>query len=178
MPQQLTSLRTTTVYAGAKLTVEEEQVRLPTGQLARHVTVRHPGAVVLIPRGDDGTLLVLRQYRHSVRQTLLEFPAGTLELGEDPLTCAQREIAEEAGYTAAHWEALGELYPAPGFCDEVQYGFFATDLTPCEAEPDDDEIIEVVPMHSADVLEAIRTGAMMDGKSIALYFRAHLHGLL
>ena len=178
MPQQLTSLRSTTVFAGSKLTVVEEQVRLPTGQIARHVTVRHPGAVVLIPRSDDGTLLVLRQYRHSVRKTLLEFPAGTLEPGEAPLTCAQREIAEEIGHTATHWESLGELYPAPGFCDEVQYGYFATGLTPCEAEPDDDEIIAVVPMHSAEVLQAIQTGAMMDSKSIALYFRAHLRGLL
>ena len=70
------------------------------------------------------------------------------------------------------------MYPAPGFCDEVQYGFFATELTPCEADPDDDEIIEVVPMRSVEVLQAIQTGAMMDGKSIALYFRAHLCGLL
>jgi ADP-ribose pyrophosphatase len=178
MTRPLTSLRTTTVYAGSKLTVEEEQVRLPTGKLARHVTVRHPGAVVFIPRRDDGALLVLSQYRHSVRQSLLEFPAGTLERGEEPLACAQREIAEEVGHTAAHWEPLGKLYPAPGFCDEVQHGFFATGLTPCEAEPDDDEIIEVVPMPSADVLQAIQSGAMMDGKSIALYFRAQLRGLL
>ena len=76
------------------------------------------------------------------------------------------------------WEDLGQLYPAPGFCNEVQYCFFATDLTPCVAQADEDELIEVVSMSSTQIAQAIQTGEMMDGKSIALYTRAHLRGLV
>jgi ADP-ribose pyrophosphatase len=123
-------------------------------------------------------LLVIRQYRYSLRQTLLEFPAGTIEPGEPPLICAQRELAEEVGQVARRWEYLGELHPAPGFCNEIQYCFFATDLTPCAARPDDDEIIEVVPMRRPQVEQAIRDGHMTDGKSIALYTRAMLRGFI
>ena len=76
--------------------------------------MRHPGAVVLLPCHTDGTLLVIKQYRYSLRQTLLEFPAGTIEAGERPLACAQRELAEEVGQAAGRWEGLGGLHPAPG----------------------------------------------------------------
>jgi len=178
MPEQLETIRSQTVFTGPKFDVVEMRLRLPTGAVHRHVTVRHPGAVVILPRLDAGTLCVIRQYRHSVRDVLLEFPAGTLEPGEEPLTCAQRELAEEVGRAAARWESLGELYPAPGFCDEKQYCFFATELTPCIAARDEDELIEVVPMQVAEVEEAIRTGRMMDGKSIAVYTRAKLRGLI
>jgi ADP-ribose pyrophosphatase len=178
MEQQVEKLREQTLFTGPVFTVVEERLRLATGTIHRHLTVRHPGAVVLVPRQADGTLLVIQQYRYSVRQMLLEFPAGTLEPGEEPLACAQRELAEEVGHTAAGWESLGELYPAPGFCNEVQYCFLASELSPCVAHPDEDEWITILPMRSAEVEQAIRDGRMMDGKSIAVYTRAKLRGLL
>ena len=171
-------LYSTTVFTGAVFDVVEERIRLATGHIRRFALIRHPGAAVILPRQDDGTLFVIQQYRHALRKTLLEFPAGTLESGETPLACAQREIAEEIGYAARQWEDLGQLYPAPGFCNEVQYCFFATDLTPCVAQADEDELIEVVSMSSTQIAQAIQTGEMMDGKSIALYTRAHLRGLV
>jgi ADP-ribose pyrophosphatase len=166
------------VFTGPVFDVVDEQIRFPTGKLLHHFTVRYPRAVVFIPYQGDGTLLVIQQYRHSVRKTLLEFPAGTLEPGEVPLEGAKRELAEEVGQAANRWEYLGELHPAPGFCNEVQQCFFATELWPCEAAPDEDELIEVVPMQCEQVEAAIRTGDMTDGKSIALYTRAKLRGLL
>ena len=178
MPEHMEILRTQTVFTGPKFAVVESRIRLATGTVHRHVTVRHPGAVVILPCLADGTLLVIRQYRHSVQGVLLEFPAGTLEPGEEPLACAQRELAEEVGQVAAGWEALGDLYPAPGFCDEKQYCFYATELTPCMAVRDEDELIEVVPIQAAEVEQAIRAGRMMDGKSIAVYTQAKLRGLV
>lgn len=176
--ETILSFRTQTVFVGRVLKVVDELIRLATGKLTHHVTVQHPGAVVCLPAQADGTLLAIRQYRHSVRKTLLEFPAGTLEPGEDPLTCAKRELAEEIGQQARRWESLGELHPAPGFCDEVQYCFFAAALSPCPMTPDEDEMIEVVAMGWPQVEQAIRDGHMTDGKSIALYTRAKLRGLV
>jgi ADP-ribose pyrophosphatase len=177
MPDQVEQLGQQTVYAGV-FDLVDEHIRLANGHTVHHLTVRHPGAVVFIPRRADGMLLAITQYRHAVRQTLLEFPAGTLEPGETPLACARREIAEEVGYVAQTWESVGEFHPAPGFCSEVQYGFVATDLAPCQVARDADELIEVVPMRSAQVEQAIRDGTMTDSKSIALYMRAKLRGLV
>jgi ADP-ribose diphosphatase len=178
MYAHLETLRVQTVFRGPVFDVVEERIRLAPGTVRRHITVRHPGAVVLLPYDTDGTLLVIKQYRHSLRQVLLEFPAGTLETGEAPLTCAKRELAEEVGRAAARWEALGELHPAPGFCNEVQYCFFATELSPYEAQRDEDELIELLPMRSGEVEQAIRDGRMTDGKSIAVYLRGKLRGLI
>jgi len=178
MPERVEQIQQHTVFAGPVFALVDEQIRLANGTTVHHLTVQHPGAVVIIPRQADGTLLVIRQYRHSVRQTLLEFPAGTRHPGEVPLECAKREIAEEVGHVAYIWESVGEFHPAPGFCNEVQYGFVATDLQPCEATRDADELIEVLSMHSAQVEQAISDGTMTDGKSIALYLRAKLRGLV
>jgi ADP-ribose pyrophosphatase len=178
MPDRVEQIRQHTVFAGPVFDLVDEQIRLANGITVHHLTVRHPGAVVIIPRQADGTLLVIRQYRHSVHQTLLEFPAGTRHPGEAPLECARRELAEEVGRVAYAWESVGEFHPAPGFCNEVQYGFVATDLQPCEATRDADELIEVLSMHSAQLEQAIRDGIMTDGKSIALYLRAKLRGLV
>jgi ADP-ribose pyrophosphatase len=167
-----------TVFTGLGFQVVQEDFQLATGRTRRHLTVRHPGAVVLLPYDTDGTLLVIEPYRYALRRTLLEFPAGTMEPGEPPLACAQRELAEEVGRAARRWEALGELHPAPGFCNAVQYCFFATELTSCVAQRDADEVIEIVPMRSTQVEQAIRDGHMTDGKSIALYMRAQLRGLI
>ena len=178
MHEAMQTLESQTVFSGPVFSLADEQLQLATGKLVHHFTIRHPGAVVILPRQDDGTLLLIKQYRHSVGITLLEFPAGTLEAGEEPLTCAKRELAEETGYLATQWQALGHLYPAPGFCSEVQYCFFASGLAPGVAHPDADECIEVVSMSTAEVDQAIRAGRLSDGKSIALYTRANLHGLL
>lgn len=178
MQEHVEVVREHTVFTCPRFDVVEEQIRLATGAVRGHMTVRHPGAVVVLPCHADGTLVVIRQYRYAVRKVLLEFPAGTLERGEAPLLCAQRELAEEVGQAAGRWEDLGMLHPAPGFCDEVQHCFFATDLSPHTAPQDEDELIEVVPMRVAEVEQAIRDGRMMDGKSIAVYTRAKLRGLL
>lgn len=166
------------VYAGRKFSVERSVLDHTNGRSSVFEVVRHPGAVVILPLTLHGEILVIRQYRHALATSILELPAGTLEVGESPNACASREIVEEVGYRAGTMLDLGVLYPAPGFCDEKQYLFLATDLSPASAPGDDDEFIEVVPMSAAGIREAIKSGELSDAKSIAAFYRAELRGLL
>jgi ADP-ribose pyrophosphatase len=157
--------------------IVEQALRLPSGRTVVRQVVQHPGAVVIIPQLADGRLILIAQYRFAVGETLLEFPAGTLESGEAPLECARRELIEETGYRAEHWRALGVTYPSPGYCDEQQHLFMATGLVPEHAAADEDEIIEVKGLTVQEVERAIAEGTLVDAKSIAAYARAKLQGV-
>jgi ADP-ribose diphosphatase len=158
--------------------IVEQALRLPSGRTVMRQVVQHPGAVVIIPQLADGRLVLIEQYRFAVGATLLEFPAGTLELGEAPLECAKRELIEETGYRAEHWRALGVTYPSPGYCDEQQHLLMATGLVPEHAAADEDEILEVKRLTVQEVERAIADGTLVDAKSIAAYARAKLQGVL
>jgi len=172
------NLRSETIYSGRVLEITRDEIQLPNGRAITREVVRHPGAVVILPQQSDGSLLLLRQFRYALGGDLLEFPAGTLEKNEEPLSCAKREIMEEVKHKATSWTALGQFYPAPGFCDELQYGFLARDLTPAAAEADEDEFFEVVAMSPDEVVNAIADGTLRDSKSIAIFARARFQGLL
>jgi ADP-ribose pyrophosphatase len=156
----------------------EQALRLPSGRTVVRQVVQHPGAVVIIPQLEDSRLVLIEQYRFAVGATLLEFPAGTLELGEAPLECAKRELIEETGYRAEHWRALGVTYPSPGYCDEQQHLLMATGLVPEHAAADEDEILEVKRLTVQEVERAIADGTLVDAKSIAADARAKLQGVL
>ena len=158
--------------------IVEQELRLPSGQTVVRQVVQHPGAVVIMPQLADDRMVLIAQYRFAVRETLLEFPAGTLESGEAPLECARRELIEETGYRAEHWRALGVTYPLPGYCDEQQHLFMATGLVPEHAAADEDEILEVKGLTVQEVERAIADGTLVDAKSIAAYARAKLQGVL
>jgi ADP-ribose pyrophosphatase len=162
------------VYEGriVKLRVDEIEVR--NGLNVRREVVEHPGAVVVVPVDGEGRILWVKQYRYAAGRDLVELPAGTLEKGEAPEATAQRELAEEIGFAAASWEALGGFYSAPGFCTEYLYAYVASDLTPAQAHGDDDEDIEVVPLTLDESLARIDAGGVVDAKSLAallLYLR-------
>lgn len=165
------------VYECPIFKVDEESIALSGVEHLRY-TVRHPGAAVFLPLTDEGKLLLVEQYRSPVRKVLLEAPAGTLEPGEDPLCCAQREIQEEVGMKARNWTFLGELYPAPGFCDEHQFLYVATDLSPSVLPADEDEDISVRECTLGEVEECIVNGKVVDAKTLSLLFLAKLRGIL
>jgi ADP-ribose pyrophosphatase len=171
-------LSTNVLHRARIFAIIEQALRLPSGRTVVRQMVQHLGAVVIIPLLEDGRLMLIAQYRFAVGETLLEFPAGTLEPGEEPLQCARRELLEETGYRADHWRALGITYPSPGYCDEKQYLFVASGLMPDHAAGDDDEIIEVKRLTVREVERAIADGALVDAKSIAAYARATLQGVL
>ncbi len=118
---------------------------------------------------DDGSLLLVKQYRHAVKECIIEFPAGTLDEGEKPLNCAQRELCEEVGFEGKTWIELGKFFPAPGFVSETVHSFLAKDLSPKKLEADEDEFIEVLRFSPQDFEEAICKGEIVDSKSIAIY---------
>ena len=159
--------------------VEAEEVELNSGKVAFRDRVVHPGAVVILPQLTNGNLLLVRQYRHPIRKELIEFPAGTIEAAEFPMRCAERELEEEVGRKAKEWVQLGQLYPAPGFCSEIQHLFLARWMTEVEQKLDEDELInEVLEMSPIEIEEKIKSCEITDGKTIASYFRAKLQGYL
>ncbi len=172
-PSQL--LETIAALDSRKIRFECNRIRLPMGVEGTFGIIRHPGASLAVPITADGQVVLLRQYRFAVQARLLEFPAGTLEEGEDPLESMQRELGEEAGYSAARWDVLGPMLPCPGYSDEVIHCFLARELSPLENPPagDDDEDLEVVLMSPAELDARLASGEeWLDGKSVTAWFRA------
>lgn len=154
-----------TAYAGSVVTVRVDEVELPSGRRARREVVEHRGSVVMVPVTEGGDVLLVRQHRYAVGETLLEIPAGTLEPGEDPLEAAQRELAEEVGRRAARWEKLAQFYASPGYLTEEKHLYLATGLSEAAAEREEEDLaVEAVPLAQAGRLIADRV--VRDAKSI------------
>jgi ADP-ribose pyrophosphatase len=128
--------------------------------------VRHPGSAVIVPVFDDGTVALVRQYRHPAVRYLLEIPAGTLDQDERPEVGAARELEEELGVVAGKLEKLSEFFVSPGFCEEKMWVYLGTDLTETAQRLDDDELIEVVRLSFEEALEMISDGEIEDAKTI------------
>jgi ADP-ribose pyrophosphatase len=128
--------------------------------------VHHNGSAVIVPIFDDGTVALVKQYRHPAVRYLLEVPAGTLAKGERPEIGAARELKEELGLVAENLEKLSEFFVSPGFCEEKMWVYLATDLVEGEQALEDDEILDVVRLPIADALEMITSGEIQDAKTI------------
>jgi ADP-ribose pyrophosphatase len=161
-------------YQGRKFSFDVHRLQLPNGVEGDWECIRHPGGALCVPATADGKLVLVRQYRFAVSDRLLEFPAGTVEPGEDPAETVKREIEEETGYRAHRWQKLGEFALAPGYSDEFIYAFLAQDLEKLETPPDkdDDEDMENVLMTPAELETAILSGTAIDAKSICSFFLA------
>jgi len=156
------------IYAGRVVNLAVEDVVLPNGETTRLELMRHPGAAGAVPLFPDGTVAILRQYRHAVGGWLWEIPAGKLDVpGEDPLACARRELAEEAGLQAGRWDKLGSIYTTPGFCDEIIHLYLARDLAEVPRRHERDEVIEVHRMPLDEALARIPTEEIRDTKTVA-----------
>ena len=128
--------------------------------------VHHNGSAVIVPIFDDGTVALVKQYRHPAVRYLLEVPAGTLAKGERPDAGAARELKEELGVVAARLEKLSEFFVSPGFCEEKMWVYLATELSEGEQALEDDEILEVVRLPIVEALEMITSGEIQDAKTI------------
>ncbi|MFN8377643.1 MAG: NUDIX hydrolase [Anaerolineae bacterium] len=154
------------VYDGRVIHLALLDVTLPDGGTAKRELVRHPGAVAIVPlMGED--VLMVRQFRMAANRVMLEIPAGTLNPGEEPLVCAERELQEETGYKPGVLESLGGIFVAPGYTTEFIHLFLATGLTESRLEMDEDEFIEPVRMPLRDLVAMIDRGEIQDGKSTA-----------
>ncbi len=166
-------------YRGKFLEMVTEEVTLPNGRTATLDLIRHPGAAAVVPFLDDERVLLIRQYRHAAGGTILEVPAGKLEPGEEPSSCALRELEEETGRRAQRIEALGSILTTPGFTDERIHLFAAFDLEQVPRALEADEIIEEAPMSLGSALDLIWSGELTDAKTVvALLHAARLVGLV
>jgi len=154
------------IYQGKILQLAIDNVMLPNGKAVELEILRHPGGAAIVALDAQNRVCLLRQFRHAAGGWIWELPAGKLETGEGPKTTAARELAEEAGLQASHWETLGEIIPSPGFCNEIIHLYLARDLTLVTAQPEDDELIEVhwVPLEQA--LLQIHDGTLSDAKTM------------
>lgn len=153
------------IFRGRVFDVTVDTIREGDKTYKREI-VHHPGSAVIVPVFDDGTVALVRQYRHPAVRYLLEAPAGTLRRGEAPEDGAARELEEELGVVAGRLEKLSEFFVSPGFCEEKMWVYLATQLTETEQRLDDDEFLEVVRFPFSQALKMITTGEIEDAKTI------------
>lgn len=165
MPDTPEFIDSKTVFAGRVFDVTVDTVREHGETYVREV-VHHKGSAVILPAFEDGTIGLVRQYRHPAVKYLLELPAGTLNERERPEVGAARELEEELGMRAGRLEKLSEFFVSPGFCEEKMWLYLATDMTACEQKLEDDEFIEIVRVPIERALQMITEGEIEDAKTI------------
>lgn len=172
------AVRREKLLQGRFLQVVRDTVRLPDGGESYREYILHPGAVAIVPLLDDGRLVLERQYRHPVGRVMIEFPAGKINAGEDPLVCARRELLEETGYTAREWAHAGILHPCIGYADESIGIWFARGLSLGPRQLDEAEFLDVITATPAQLLDWCRQGQVTDGKTLscALWLQNVLSG--
>lgn len=164
---------------GKLLKVYRDTVKVPDGGESVREWIDHPGASAVVPIFDDGSTLLVRQFRYPPRREFLEVPAGKLDRkGEDPVEVAARELEEETGWKAAKFTRMAALYPCIGYSNEVIYFYLAEGLTEGRQDLSDGEFMDLVPMRFSEALEMVGRGEILDMKTVAalLYAQAHLQG--
>jgi ADP-ribose pyrophosphatase len=164
------------IYQGRVFGLRRDEVEEPSGLRTTREVITHPGSVVVLPVLPDGRIVMVRQYRHATRQYLWELVAGRKEPEETPKQGAARELLEETGYRAKRFKVFLDVFPTPGFLEERMYLLLAEGLTAGEAQPEEDEKIEVRLFKLKDLKQMIKSGRLRDAKSIAgiLYYLTFL----
>jgi len=154
------------IYKGSIFDVRKDTIREGDAEYKRDI-IAHPGSAVIVPVFADGTVALVRQYRHAVGKYLLEIPAGSLDGDESPEIGAARELEEEIGFRAAKLEKIAEFYVSPGFLTEKMFVYLATDLTETAQKLDEDEFVEIEHYTFSQAFDLIRNGGIEDAKTIA-----------
>lgn len=155
-----------TVYKGGFFNVQKDRVRLPNGGVSTREYIRHPGAVVILPLFDDGTVLLERQFRYPLKRVFIEFPAGKIDSGEAWLESAKRELEEETGYTASDWRYVTTIHNAIGYSDEQLLIYLARGLKAGAVHLDEEEFIQTFRVPVAELLDWVRAGKITDVKTV------------
>ena len=154
------------VYQGGVLRVQRDRVALPDGKITAREFVLHPGAVVILPLLDDGSVLMERQYRYPLDRVFIEFPAGKIDAGESHLACARRELLEETGYTASDWQFVSTIHNAIAYSDEHLELFLARGLVAGERRLDEGEFLDVFTASATQLYDWCRAGQITDAKTL------------
>ncbi len=155
------------IYRGQLVNLREDTVLLDNGQEHSWTIVEYPSSVCVVPVFQDGTVMLVRQFRKPAEEFLLEAPAGKMEPGEMPEAAALRELQEEIGHTAGKLDPLAAFYTKPALCTQRMHVFLARNLTPARLSADDDEFIDVRRVSMDRVAGLIADGSIRDAKSIS-----------
>jgi ADP-ribose pyrophosphatase len=168
------------IYGGIFLNMKRDKVSLPDGGEAVREYLTHPGAVAVLAILDDGRVLLERQYRYPIAKACIEIPAGKLEIGEDPLLCAKRELEEETGYTATKWSYIRRIHPVISYSTEFIDIYLAEGLMPGKSHLDDEEFLDVFAAPLEQLLAWVEDGEITDVKTtISTYWLdRHRRGLV
>ena len=158
-------------YKNDLFSVTEDHAIEPGGFEIKRAIVQHHGSAVMMAVDDRKRILLVQQYRLPARKLLWELPAGRLDPGETPLQAAKRELIEETGYRAKSWKKLVTFFPSPGYVAEKMTIFLATELTAGKATPMEDERIEMRWFTAKEIEDGIRTGKIVDAKTMIGYCR-------
>lgn len=161
-----------TKFEGRIITVKVDKVSMPDGKLAERELVLHPGGVGVVALTKENKVILVKQYRKPLDKAIYEIPAGKLDKGEEPITCAIRELSEETGLSAEKFTYLGFIYPSPGFTDEVTHMYLATGLSQGDTHPDDDEYLDVEEVSLVEVLAMIEKNEVNDAKTVCGILKA------
>ena len=155
------------IFKGHIFEVRKVGLKMPDGQVVQRDLIRFPGAAVILPVLDDGSIVLIKNYRFAVDEDLYELPAGILEDSEDPAIGAARELTEETGYTAGQLVKLGKFYSSPGSTDEILHAYLATELTDGDQDLEIYEQITVEVVSDAQARQMVLDGRIHDAKSIS-----------
>jgi ADP-ribose pyrophosphatase len=156
------------MFKGRIINLRRDVAILPDGSEANREVVEHNGGVCVLPLTENNEIIFVKQFRYPYMEELLEIPAGKRDSkDEEPLACGQRELREETGATSDNFVFLGELYPSPGYVNEVIYMYYADNLTYGECDPDDDEFLDLVKIPFERAVEMVVSGEIKDAKTQA-----------
>jgi ADP-ribose pyrophosphatase len=161
-----------TLHRGRIFNLVNENYTLMSAVTTEMDFIQHPGAVAIVPFINQNELLLIKQYRHAIREFIWEIPAGTLESQESALNCAKRELTEETGFSANTWHQIGRITPLPGCSNERIHIFLASDLMSAKQKLDEDEVLNVHQRGFNEALNMITRGEIHDGKTISGLFLA------
>lgn len=165
------------IYKGKIVNLRVDDALLPDGSTAKREIVEHPGGVCVAALTENEELLFVDQFRYPYFEVVTELPAGKLEFGEDPFEAGKRELKEETGAAASHYEDLGKLYPTPGYCGEIIHMYLATGLDFGEQQLDDDEFLEVKRIPLKEAFRMVMNNEIRDSKTqvgiVKTYYRVY-----
>ncbi len=168
------------IYGGIFLKMKRDKIALPNGEEAVREYLTHPGAVAIVAILDDGRVLLERQYRYPIAKACIEIPAGKLEIGEDHLLCAKRELEEETGYSAKKWSYIRRIHPVISYSTELIDIYLAEDLVPGKSHLDDEEFLDVFAAPLEQLIGWVEDGEITDVKTTisAYWLERYRRGLV
>ena len=167
------------LYRGKVFDLKVDEIEYESGNKGIREIAVHPGGAVVVPVTDEGKIILVTQFRYPFQKELMEFPAGKLDAGEDPMKCAERELEEETGFKAGKIKKLGEIYTAPGYCTEILHLYLARELKPGNHNREEGELgMRIYEFTVKEVEDKIAKGEIVDGKTICgIYYLKSFPGL-